>query len=528
MPDDSNAGRMLRLFEGNEGASGTHGEPEWWADKNKWGIKPTAVTLRTAVTEQLWEQHLAGTRPLGVVPIRNDSSCVWASIDFDEYDADLPALVRRVDELNLPLVPVRSKSGGLHLFLFMAQPQPAELVIACLRDVAARVGVAGSEIFPKQGHVLAERGDIGNWMCMPYLGTTYGGKLANQAGLTVDGQDMSIGAFLDLAESSRLWGKEFEELARRRPAASTNGSGKGHVHLGGTAFSDGPPCLQHLAAMGVQPGGQNNTLLMMGIYYKQKDPENWKALLEQANNTYLQPPGSHEGLAMTIASLEKKEYNYTCKKDPMASHCDSVLCMTRKFGVGDGGNFPRISGISKLNTEPPIWFVDIDDQRVELGTDELQNYMRFHKVAMDKLNRSYGLMKQSSWMQMLNGAMRNLFIIDAPADVGAGETFRELLEEFLTNRTRGQSKEDILTGRPWEDVDEKRHYFRMGDLIKHLQREGMREVTRPRVGQRLKALGGSSTFFNIKGHGTNVWFVPVDVIHKTPEIDPPKLREMPI
>lgn len=512
--------RLLALFAGNEAAHGTHGEPDWDAAKGKWAIRRTAKSLRLPATADLWAQHVAGTRPLGVVPVLNDGTCTWGSIDVDEYDADVLKLVSEVERAKLPLVPCRSKSGGLHLFLFLDRPTPAADVIATLRDVAARLGVAGSEIFPKQSQVLAERGDVGSWIVMPYFGGDFGGKLRAQVGLRKTGGEMSLEEFLDLAERSRQTPEQFATLRDRRgrKAAASNGA----------PFADGPPCLQHLAGAGVAPGGQNNTLLMMGIYYKRKSPGGWRVLLEQANEQFLQPPGSAEGLQHVISSLERKDYEYTCKVEPMCSHCDSGTCMTRKFGVGDGGNFPRISSISKLNIEPPIWFIDVEDRRLELSTEDLQLYVKFHRACMERLDRSYSLMNQAAWMRVLNDAMQNVTIIDAPPDVDERERFREMLEEFLTNRQHGQQKEDLLTGRPWENAEESRYYFRLSDLQKFLAREGQRDVSRGRLARRLQGLGGSSKFFNIRGRGCNAWFVPSAVVGAAVEVPIPPHKETPI
>ena len=135
MSDAALAERLLKLFAGSERAHGTHGEPDPPLN-GKYGIKKTAKTLEGAATVELWEQHLAGTRPLGVIPIRGDGTCSWGSIDVDQYDADLLPLIRRVEEIKLPLVPCRSKSGGLHLFLLLRAAVPCGEVIAALRGAA--------------------------------------------------------------------------------------------------------------------------------------------------------------------------------------------------------------------------------------------------------------------------------------------------------------------------------------------------------------------------------------------------------
>ncbi len=77
------------------------------------------------VTLDLWKQHVARRAwPLGVGPIREDSTCLWGSIDVDDYAVDPIAMIVKIRELHLPLVPCRSKSGGMHLFLFLHSPVP--------------------------------------------------------------------------------------------------------------------------------------------------------------------------------------------------------------------------------------------------------------------------------------------------------------------------------------------------------------------------------------------------------------------
>lgn len=517
----------MDLFRGMEGAHGTHGPPD--RDGLKWTIKRTAKTLREPVTEELWQQHLDGSRPLGVIPIMEDNCCYWGSIDVDQYDINLLDVIAAVEAQKLPLVPCRSKSGGLHLFLFLSTPQPAADVLAVLREIAASIGQGGSEIFPKQSQVLVERGDFGNWMVMPYYGGTFDGKLMEQVGLRRTGAEMLVQEFITTARQMQVDGDAFSALAtKRKTAARAPVRPRRAGRPMGEDFEDGPPCLQHLAHQGVPSGGQNNTLLMMGIYYKMADPENWQQRLEEANQKYLRPPGSSQGLQGVIRQLAKKDYNYTCRTEPMKSFCDSAICRVRRFGVGDEGNFPPISGLSKLATDPVIWFVDVDGYRLEVSTDQLINYVKFHSVCVEQLGKCYQLMKQSDWLRVVANVMDTATTIEAPSDMSETERFREMLEEWLTNRQRGNTKEDLLLGRPWEDTDTQRYYFRMAYLQQFLTREGMRDVPRNRIGRRIEQMGGHHTNMTIKGKFINVWWVPTSLMSKTPEVDAPEVPQSPI
>lgn len=523
------AQRLLTLFAGHELAHGTHGTPVYDREKDKWVIKSTAKGIREPVTATHWELHITGKRPLGIVPIRLDNTCVWGSIDVDEYSINLLEIVARVESQKLPLVACRSKSGGLHLFLFLVEAVQAGQLQAVLRDWAAQLGLAGCEIFPKQTQILEERGDMGQWMVMPYYGDTYNGKIKEQVGLKKTGAEMDLEEFLRLAEKSKITEAEMESLGRRKTKSAGGRSQNTGDPSTVSDFSDGPPCLQHLVGEGgIQRGGQSNALFMMGVYYKRAHPENWETKLEEANQKFLTPPGSSEGLQTVIRSLKKKDYEYTCKNEPMVSHCNSTLCRGRRFGVGDGGNFPVINSLAKLETEPPIWFIDIEGQRIEASTEQLQNYLLFHRLCIDKVHKSFAIIKNQDWFALLNAAMADMTVIEAPSDIAMGGQFHELMEEFLTNRARGNSREDILSGRPWEDVDNQRHFFRLRDLRKFLQREDVRNLTPGQITQKIKAMGGDNQDLSVKTKTVSCWWVPSAAVTPTPELDPPPIPGPPI
>lgn len=530
MPD--NAERLMVLFEGFSGAHGTHGVPSRAPDSLKWEIKKTADTKREPVTIRHWRDHLAGKRPLGIITIREDGMCKWGSIDYDVYDANLLELIAKAEKLKLPLVPVRSKSGGLHLFLFLVGWVSAAAVQTALRDMAAQLGVSGSEIYPKQTQVLTEKGGLGNWIIMPYFGDTYGGKIQEQVGLKKTGAEMLVGEFLTLAEKTLVGEEELAKLTRKRGSSSAGGGGRKQNHAApaqdpDAPFGDGPPCLQTLAEDGVPRGMQNNALLHMGVYYKRRDPVGWKENLEEAGREYLNPPSTAEGMASVISSLEKKDYQYTCKAEPMCSHCNVALCRTRQFGIGEEGDYPVISSLSRLESEPPLFFLAIEGHgTVQLDTMQLYTYAHFQRACMaQKIGQCFRAMKQSDWLEVVNSAMTRMESIEVPPDAGESGRFRELLEEFCTNRQRGNVLEDLFSGRPWQSEEDKRHYFRLKDLQAFLVREGVRDMDRGKIAQRLRDMQGDHHFFNLKGRGLRCWSVAASEVEAAPEISTPRKEE---
>jgi hypothetical protein len=486
--DPSLSERLMTLFAGNERAHGTHGVPE--KDGLKWTIKKTARTLRDPVTPELWKQHLEGTRPLGVIPIRDECTCSWGSIDFDEYDADLLALIGRVQSTKLPLVPCRSKSGGLHLFLFLREPEPATDVQNALGKAAALLGIPSCEIFPKQARLSPERADVGNWMIVPYFGGTYDGKLKLQHGLKRSGAEMSLLEFVVVAESARTTVSDFTERWKRKVCAPGNKGGADQNSESKLDFSNGPPCLQALSAQGPQGEGRKRTLFMIALYLKRSDPGGWELQLDEANHGFSPTLASQEVVAV-IESVKKKDYQYTCKEEPMRSHCNSALCRTRKFGVGDDAS-DFIDAITKIEGDPPVYQVHVGEKSIDMSLETITNYRTFKAAYFRHVDKMPPSLKTAEWDAKLSDLMTTARHEPASAGESLIDQFQEVLEEFLTNRARGERREDLLRGQPWEDMNLGRHYFRMSAFRHFLGREQpfCTEST-VTLGRRVRVLGGA-------------------------------------
>lgn len=499
----TNASRMAALFFSDAPAHGTHGEPVW--NGRKWDINTTARTVREPVTAKLWEKHLRGERPLGVVAISRDSNCRWGSIDVDQYDADVLDIVRRLEAARLSLVPVRSKSGGLHLFLFLAEPQPAQQVIDRLRSWAERLGLEGVEIFPKQVALDAMRGDAGNWIIMPYFGSTFDGKLKEQVGLKKTGAAMELVEFIDTAERLRVSSlrKTIDE------------------------FSDGPPCLQERAARGVSEGNRNNTLFNFAVYARKKYGERWQAKVDEYNVRFCRPPLGADEVIQIRRSVSRRDYDYSFKCDQL--DCDRGRCCGRPLGRGSGGIvFEKV--VITEGGEEVTWNITIHGKVVTVTVAELADQRGFLKRVLAVTRRLHAPMKSAAWAALVTAAGETAEVREAPPETTELEQFRLELEEFLTNRGRGDRREDLVLGRPWEDQDNARHLFSLSELRKFLKREGVFQgKTANWAADRIRELGGDRTSITVRGKSLGVFQVPSGVIHVASEEPGPRIvRAAPI
>lgn len=487
--------RFMHLFQGLDRAHGLYIVEKQDGSGKQVG---KAQTIHEPVTQDIWAGHLKGDHGLGIIPIMDGNMCYWGAVDVDIYDLNFKVVHQQIKKLKLPLIPCRTKSGGLHLFVFFSEPIEAQLVQLRLREWAAAVGFGSSEIFPKQTELVTERGDVGNWLNMPYQG----GSKTTRYGINEKGKALKFEEFLDLAEASRVDGETVKGLVVK-PLEDF--------------LPDGPPCLNHLCGVGFPEGTRNDGLFNLGVYARRAFPNDWEKAVEKFNHDFLKPPLHSKEVQTVIKSLKKTTYEYMCNRQPIQPHCNVAVCRTQSFGVGGGNSsLPSLGSLTKLCTSPPLWFLDVDGQRMELTTEDLQNQKRFQRRCMETINRIPGQMRQPAWEQLVQHLLDNLHSIDVPEDASAKGLFWSYVEQFCTARAQAKSKDEVLLGKPFKDEEDSRHYFRAADLIAFLDRHHFREFKTHQITSMLRDKGAEHRFHNVKGKGVNLWSLPEFKQQSTP------------
>jgi hypothetical protein len=487
------------IFEGLDVAYGQHRSDGERADGKQEG---KSFIVKKLLDNDLWQNHLDGKGPsLGIIPIMTDNTAKWGCIDIDVYPIDYQKLINNIRKLHLPLVPCRSKSGGVHLFLFLKQKISAKLVRNKLREVAAFIGYSTAEVFPKQSSILISKGDYGNFLNLPY----YDSKKTRRYAYKDDGTAATYQEFLDLYEHHVV-----EEIS------------KVTVKILEGVIKDGPPCLQQLCTQGFPEGTRNNGLFNIGVYLRKFDADNWKTLLEQHNRDYMKPPLAAQEVVIVQKQLEKKSYHYKCKEPPINTYCNATLCRTRKHGIqGDNGPID-ITSLAKLDTNPPVWFLQVgDDARLELQTEELQIQHKFQRACMNTLNKMPPIVKPSVWQETITRLLDKQTVITVSDDGSVAGQFEAYLQEFCTDRVQALNRDEILMRRPW--TEERKTWFRLNDLQDYLTRKKFNYYNPGQVIVRLRDLQDRpltegerekltdedrSTRWNLKGKTARVWWVP--------------------
>ena len=495
---------MMALFEGNKSAYGTYVLARDVRADGK--VAGKGYTIRESVTLELWDEHLTGKQCLGIVPINEESKTRFAAIDIDEYNVDLINLAKRVYEEKLPLVVCRSKSGGAHLFAFFSEYIPASIVQAKMKEIASYLGYGICEIFPKSTTLLAERGDMGAWINIPY----FDASKTTRYGFNEKIKALPIEDFVKFVDARRITQAQLVEL---------------QLKSGEELLREGPPCLQHLCKQGFPEGTRNNGLFNLGVYALKSAPDNWERLVEEYNNRYMKPPLTPKEVLGTIKSIKKKEYQYSCNRPPIQQFCNATLCKTRKFGIATSMVMPTLESLTKLKTDPPLWFLDVEGRRLQLTTEDLQMPAKFQKRCMDELNMMPTILKRDDWGEMIRKLLENVNQIDVPADSSPTGQVMDHLETFCTQRAQGRTQDDLIVGKPW--LHDGRHYFRLKDFMAYLDRVKFYDAKSNRVTMILRDNKATHHFFNVRKRGVNCWSIP-EFVYKEEDMEaPPQVEDTP-
>lgn len=484
------------FFELYQGLDRAYGSYKYSNSKTEAGkVNGRAQTELGPYTVRLWVGHLTGTQGLGVIPIQDEGTCWWGAIDIDEYPLDLDKIERDVKKLKLPLLVIKTKSGGAHLTVYFKEPVPAKLVRSKLYEFALALGYGGVEIFPKQ-IMLASKSDVGNWLNMPYFDL----KNVTRHGM-FNGQPLMVDDFLDIAYKMRLTKEQFEEIT---------------VELEG-AFADGPPCLQMICKGGVPEGTRNNTVFAMGVYAKMKFDDDWEAKVEEMNEMYVKPMLKSKEVQLIVKSLGRKEYFYPCNKAPLISSCNKDLCRKRQFGIGQGNQefSLNMGSLLKITTEPPIWIMDVEGIRIQLDTEDLLLQERFRKVCMMAINKLPPRVKMPEWEKIVREKLETVEIIEAPDESRRSSRINQYAYQFLANTPPARTIEELTIGRPYLEKETGLILFQGNDLIRYLENNGIKAEARS-IWASLRETGAEHGMIKTKKGNKQVWKVKASLM---PEIN---------
>jgi len=489
---------FMALFSGNDTARGVFIPSGKLDEKGK--VLGQVFTERSMPTDEHYMAHLEGKKGLGIVPIRTDSKCTFGVIDVDDTK-QFSILPKIITKHSFPLIPFRSKSGGLHLYVFFTEPVPAKKVISLLQEMRRMLGLPkNTEIFPKQSKL--DENSSGSWINLPYFDAEKTDRF-----LSLNDKRLSLSEALVYCSNNRKSVDDLKTLINSIP------------------MNDGPPCLQTIFIRGYT-SMRNNYLFSAGVYCKSKYGDDFEHKLVEINSSLEAPLSIKELQTTIINSLQRKDYAYKCSEEPLCSLCDKSVCRQKEYGIGSS-SVPELTfeQLKQFEADPPYyeWIINSKPLRFYSET-EIINQTAFRTLCFRCLHVLPNRLKDETWTRVVNTALSNIQVIpiEAGDDISVGATFREYLVEFLTKRAPAANKEQILMDRVYRDEDKKVYIFRAKNLINFLiVQKSFRAFGQTEIQARLKDMRGKAIryYINTKNSAARVWELPFEAIEKYSEPD---------
>jgi len=486
--------KFIEIFSGLTRA---YGQTESRSKNQNGKLEAKSWIEKQELTELQWNNHLDGKEPsLGIIPIRDDNTCRWGAIDIDTYDGfDHKKLITQILDKKLPLVVCKSKSGGAHVFLFVDEPCTARDMQIKLTEIAAWLGYGESEIFPKQIELNSK--GTGNFLNLPYNHPEYPTRYAlDDEGNALDNLDM----FIKHYESKVVSNLGMVVIDKPVTEKSNND------------FKDAPPCLITLASQGFAEGSRNQCLFQLGIYLRQRFPDQLEQKLDQYNTKYFNPPLPSREVLTIFKQIEDKKYFYRCDEPTFKSVCEKIKCQSQKFGIGNSAS-NDITSLKKWVSDNPMYEVTHNGKVIILSLDQLANHGEYRKQCIAQANESPRPIAPAIWADIVDGLLKNMGegdYIHLPGEVTAKGQFLDQLKIFLENNGGAKDRQDVLTGMVYEHKDYL--FFKPQSFRDFLKTKRFNKMSDSHMFKVFSEFSGNSAKLRVGAKSEHVWKIPSNII----------------
>lgn len=426
------AQRFLTLFKGKNNTYVKNELPKTAPSAGE-KIKTKITNNSGSVDKELLMSHLEGDFGVGICPVNAEGKCYFGVLDIDYYKPRIKKMLYFIKEYQLPLLPFRSKSGGLHVYLMLTKSVSAKSMREILRQIAYYFcldniyGNGKVEVFPKQDKAEG----FGSAVTLPYFNAedpyTYL--------MDLDGNKIEFHEALDYIQ------KHLTKLETMKEALSK------------LPYADAPVCLQRILLseeVGGEDTGRNNFLFSYGVYAKKKYGAGFEEYVKQVNEAF-ECPLDDSVVEQICNSVSSNEYVYRCHDIPCHSFCNKSECKKREFGLGrDKGHFTGVDygQLYRYMTAEPyyIWKLRLQGQeqwKDVVFKDEayLLDQKNFARMCVRFLNQAPMQVSNNDWYGILNSVLPNIVDVEVKQESDTSE-LSMLHNAFIRYLSNKQARRD--------------------------------------------------------------------------------------
>lgn len=427
MINNIDAQRFTQLFKGK---SNTYVRNELPKEKPELGqkIKTKITNNEGKVDKELLSHHLDGDFGVGICPVNAEGKCYFGVLDIDYYKSKIKRVLHFIKEYQLPLLPFRSKSGGLHVYLMLTKSVSAKTMRDTLNAISyyfsldTIYGKGKVEVFPKQEKAEG----FGSSVTLPYFNFENPYTYL----LDFDGNPVEFKEALDYIQHHFTTIEAVKEALEHLP------------------YSDAPPCIQRILLseeVGGEDTGRNNFLFSFAIYAKKKYGAGFEDYVNQINE-HFEVPLESAIVDQICKSVKDNEYIYKCKDIPCNGFCNKTECRKREFGLGRyKGHFTGVDygQLYRYMTAEPyyIWKLRLqgqDNWKDVIFKDEgyLLDQKNFAKMCVRFLNQAPMQVSNNDWYAILNSVLPNIQDVEVKqeSDTSGLSVIRNAFINYLSNK----------------------------------------------------------------------------------------------
>lgn len=430
-------------------------------------LKTAVKVVSTIPSKPAYVDHLNGKLGIGICPIDASNNCSFAALDIDCYDKEkLQYLLNVIHQFDLPFIPFKSKSGGLHLYIFLRTRVKANLVRKALKrfidifslDITFNSeGTSLVELFPKQD-VLPQNGK-GSYITLPY----FNHKDSKTPMVSFDFQDVDFRTAMAVLPDSATTLKELDEKLDSLP------------------YEDAPICIQKalLSFLKKEKIGRNDFLFSVAIYIKKKNGSVKKEDLEEINNRFYEPLTEQE-IVNILNSVDSHGYKYKCSGAICKKYCDKKLCAKKEFGIGKvKGHFTGIDfgQLIRMDSKDPyyLWELRASEELpftkvMFKDEEELTDQKKFLVNCVRFLNVAPAQVSTNDWLEIVNKSLAQMIVqqVSITSDTTESNQIYKAFINFLVTKKAVNSKPYMVRiGNVYKnDIGE--YYFTADGFINYL------------------------------------------------------------
>jgi hypothetical protein len=421
------------------------------------------------ITEFDYKQHLDGTKSIGIQPCNDNDLARFGAIDIDPKiykDLDVKYYLDIIQEKELPLIPIKSKSGGLHLYLFTKELVRAKVIKDFLEDILFLFKLPiNTEIFPKQTKLGSDTNGNkvnGNFINLPYFGKK------ERVAIDPSGKEIPFDLFLQCVELNKVDSKQIKELSDNLIQKALNG--------GAEEFKDGPPCLEILSKNKMKDG-RDRFLYNYMVFSKKKYSDDWKNKVLQAGRNYFEfnQTWTDDHIKMKIKNWEKQEKGHTCSDELLSPVCVKSECVKRKFGIISDRkiDWPLMTNLIKVDFKPdPEYYLTVENKKGESvsvhakDVNKLKDQKELRGLIMAQADIFPPPIKAMDFHAMINALLDTQDTVQPAPGTRPMEILKKLIKEHI-NGPQATTHNSFLSGNVLKD--ETYAYFVYDDFYNFLK-----------------------------------------------------------